>query len=190
MRAIRYLSVLAALFAPLANAEGLYQVEMILIRQNAEPALYHAPAPEDWRAGATLLAADAERPARLDDTLQRLQANGDYTVLLHKAWEQTLSGEPSRVALSAGEQTYGRSPIEGTLSLTEGRFIAAQARFWVNQIDGNGSVLRSEQFKQSNSNMKRGQLNFLDGGHLALLVKVTPAGMRKQPEMNPELMEQ
>jgi hypothetical protein len=111
-------------------------------------------------------------------------------VLLHKAWQQQLGSEPSRIAVGAGEEQFGHFPIEGNLSLTEGRFIAVEANFWVNQLDGNGSVLRSEQFKQINSNMKSGQLTFLDGGHLALLLKVAPVGARKLPVMEPEMMEQ
>ena len=190
MRAIPSLGLMLALFAPLAGADGLYRVELLLIRQNAVPALYGSAAPEDWRAGAAPLAAEAERPPSLGDMVERLQASGDYTVLLHKAWQQSLSAEPTAVALSAGEQTYGRSPIEGTLSLAERRFVATRARFWVNQLDSNGGVQRSEQFRQSNSNMKRGQLNFLDGGHLAVLIKVTPAGMRAQPAADAQLMEQ
>ncbi|NQD56292.1 hypothetical protein HP546_13140, partial [Pseudomonas sp. CM25] len=81
-------------------------------------------------------------------------------------------------------------PIEGNLSIAEGRFIAVEANFWVNQLDGNGNVLQSEQFKQSNSNVKGGQLTFLDGGHLAVLLKVTAPGTPKMPVMDPEMMEQ
>ncbi|MBC7209946.1 MAG: hypothetical protein H5U33_06060, partial [Pseudomonas sp.] len=44
--------------------------------------------------------------------------------------------------------------------------------------------------KQNNSNMKAGQLTFFDGGHLALLLRVSPAGMRKIPLPDPEMMEQ
>ncbi|WP_449434003.1 peptidoglycan binding protein CsiV [Pseudomonas putida] len=190
MRAIRCLTLLLTLFAPAAFAEGLYQVEMILVRQNAVPAVTSPFAPEDWSAGAPRLDKDAERPIALDDETTRLQATADYTVLMHKAWQQQVGSEPSRIALGDGEEQFGHFPIEGNLSLTEGRFIAVEANFWVNQLDGNGSVLRSEQFKQSNSNMKAGQLTFLDGGHLAVLLKVAPVGMRKLPEMDPEIMEQ
>lgn len=52
MRAIRCLTLLLALFAPAAFAEGLYQVEMILVRQNSVPAFTSPFAPEDWSAGA------------------------------------------------------------------------------------------------------------------------------------------
>ncbi|WP_342032927.1 CsiV family protein, partial [Pseudomonas shirazica] len=51
MRAIRCLTLLLALFAPAAFAEGLYQVEMILVRQNSVPAFTSPFAPEDWSAG-------------------------------------------------------------------------------------------------------------------------------------------
>lgn len=190
MRVIRCLSLLLALAAPLASADGLYQVEMILIRQNAVPAQTSAPAPAHWREDATPLAVDAVRPGRLAGEVERLQGNPDYSVLLHRSWQQSLSAQPSLIALSGGQESYGRFPIEGTLSLTEGRFIATQARFWVNQLDGNGRVLDSEQFRQSNATLKRGQLNFLDGGHLALLLKVTPVGGRQLAPVDTERLEQ
>lgn len=109
---------------------------------------------------------------------------------MHKAWQQQVGSEPSRIALGDGAEQFGHFPIEGNLSIAEGRFIAVEANFWVNQLDGNGSVLQSEQFKQSNSNVKGGQLTFLDGGHLAVLLKVTPPGTPKMPVMDPEMMEQ
>ncbi|MDZ3990735.1 peptidoglycan binding protein CsiV [Pseudomonas sp. Teo4] len=190
MRAIRCLTLLLTLFAPAAFAEGLYQVEMILVRQNNVPAFTSPFAPEDWSAGAPRLEKDNERKEALDDEVTRLEATPNYTVLLHKAWQQQVGSEPSRIALGAGKEQFGHFPIEGNLSITEGRFITVEANFWVNQLDGNGNVLQSEQFKQSNSNMKGGQLTFLDGGHLAVLLKVTPPGTPKMPVMDPEMMEQ
>ncbi|QXH48566.1 peptidoglycan binding protein CsiV [Pseudomonas xanthosomatis] len=186
MRAIRCLTLLLSLIAPAAFAAGPYQVEMLLVRQNAVPAFTSPFAPENWSAGAPRLDKAAERPPMLADEATRLQATADYTVLLHKAWQQ--QGES--VAISAGDEQFGHFPIEGNLSIKESRFIAVDANLWVNQLDSNGSVVRSEQFKQSNSNMKAGQLTFLDGGHLAVLIKVSPAGMRKMPVMDPEMMEQ
>lgn len=188
MRAIRCLTLLLTLFAPAAFAEGLYQVEMILVRQNAVPAVTSQFAPEQWTAGAPRLAKEAELPPAMGDEVTRLQATPDYTVLLHKAWKQQVGSEPSRIALGEGEERFGHFPIEGNLSIAQGRFIAVEANFWVNQLDANGNVLRSEQFRQNNSTMKNGQLTFLDGGHLALILKVAPVGARKLPD--PEMMEQ
>lgn len=185
MRAIRCLPLLLALLTPAAFAAGPYQVEMLLLRQNAVPAITSPFAPENWSAGAPRLEQGAERPTALGDEATRLQATADYTVLLHKAWQQ----DGDSVALSAGDEQFGHFPIEGNLTIKENRFIAVDANLWVNQLDDNGSVLRSEQFKQSNSNMKAGQLTFLDGGHLAVLLKVSPAGARKIPLPAPEMME-
>ncbi|MCO7515048.1 peptidoglycan binding protein CsiV [Pseudomonas guariconensis] len=190
MRAIRCLTLLLTLIAPAAFAEGPYQVEMILVRQNAVPAVNSPFAPEDWSAGAPRLNKDAERPTALNDEVTRLQATPSYTVLLHKAWQQQVGSEPSRIALGAGQEQFGHFPIEGNLSIAQGRFITVEANFWVNQLDGNGSVLQSEQFRQSNSTMKANQLTFLDGGHLALLLKIAPVGERKLPVLSPEMMEQ
>lgn len=191
MRAIGCLTLLLTLLAPVAAfAEGPYQVEMLVLRQNAVPAVTSPFAPENWSAGAPRLSQEAERPLMLNDEATRLQATADYTVLLHKAWQQQVGSEPSRIALGAGQEQFGHFPIEGNLSLAEGRFTRVDATFWVNELDGNGNVLRSEQFKQSNSNVKNGQLTFLDGGHLAVLIKVAPVGMRQPPSQDPELMEQ
>jgi len=190
MRAIRCLTLLLALFAPAAFAEGLYQVEMILVRQNSVPAFTSPFAPEDWSGGAARLHKDAEQRPALEDEATRLEAPAAYTVLMHKAWRQQVGDQPSRIALGEGNEQFGHFPIEGNLSIAQARFIAVEANFWVNQLDGNGSVLQSEQFKQSNSNVKGGQLTFLDGGHLAVLLKSTPPGTPRMPAMDPEMMEQ
>ncbi|WP_060482181.1 peptidoglycan binding protein CsiV [Pseudomonas sp. NBRC 111119] len=190
MRAIRCLTLLLAAFAPSAFAQGLYQVEMILVRQNNVPAFTSPFAPENWSAGAPRLGKDAEQRPALEDEATRLEATADYTVLMHRAWQQQVGDGPSRIALGEGNEQFGHFPIEGNLSIGQGRFITVEANLWVNQLDGNGSVLQSEQFRQANSNVKGGQLTFLDGGHLALLLKVTPPGTPKMPPMDPELLEQ
>ena len=63
---------------------------MILVRQNAVPAIVSRAAPEDWAAGAQRLSEDSLRTPALNDVVEKLTASGDYTVLLHKAWQQTL----------------------------------------------------------------------------------------------------
>ncbi|MDD2056210.1 peptidoglycan binding protein CsiV [Pseudomonas sp. GD03860] len=187
MRAIRCLTLLLALFAPAAFAEGAYQVEMILVRQNAVPAITSQFAPEDWSNGAQAPAEGDMRQPSMTDQAARLAADpSQYTILLHKAWQQ----EAGAVAISEGQEQFGQFPIEGNLSVTEDRFIAVDASFWVNQFDSNGSVIQSEQLKQSNSTVKNGELTFLDGGHLALLLKVTANRPASAPTPAPEMMEQ
>lgn len=104
--------------------------------------------------------------------VEKLTASGDYSVLMHKAWQQALDENPVKIAVSEGREQFGQFPIEGTLTLKLGRFTDVDAQFWVNQIDSNGLVTASERLKQE-SHTKNSQLNYLDNGHLALLIKIT-----------------
>ncbi|BBP78356.1 hypothetical protein CCU68_08840 [Pseudomonas gingeri NCPPB 3146 = LMG 5327] len=185
MRLISSLAVLLALFTPAAFADELYQVEMILVRQNLEQPFQSQPAPEDWARGARPVTAADERTPALNDMVAKLGASGNYEVLLHKAWQQSLSDQPSKVSITAGEEQFGQFPVEGTLSLTLKRFTDVEAQFWVNRFDNNGVVNASERLNQT-SQTKNGQLNFLDSGHLALLLKVTSlsASKREAPSQN------
>lgn len=106
--------------------------------------------------------------------MTKLSASTDYTVLLHKAWQQTLGEQATKVAISEGKDQFGQFPIEGTLSSKLGRFTDVDADFWINQINADGVVTASERLK-TQSHTKNGQLNFLDAGHLGLLIKITLA---------------
>jgi hypothetical protein len=175
MRLFHSLTLMTCLLTSLAStafADDLYQVEMILVRQNAVPAIVSRAAPEDWAAGAQPISADSLRTPSLNGEVEKLTASNEYSVLLHKAWQQTLGEEASKIAISDGQEQYGQFPIEGTLNLKLGRFTDVDADFWVNQIDSNGMVTASERLKQE-SHTKNGQLNFLDNGHLGLLIKIT-----------------
>jgi len=181
-------SLLMTVAAPAAFADDTYQVEMILVRQNAVPAIVSRAAPEDWAAGAQRLGNDSQRTPALNDVVTKLTASGEYTVLMHKAWQQSLGEAPAKVAVSEGQEQFGQFPIEGTLEMKLGRFTDVTADFWVNQIDANGLVTASERLRQD-SPTKNGQLNYLDNGHLALLIKITsltaPAP-REAPEVVPD----
>ena len=176
MRLFRFLTLLpmliTALVTPTAFADDLYQIEMILVRQNAVPAIVSRAAPEDWAAGAQPINPDSLRTPSLNAEVEKLTASNEYTVLLHKAWQQNLGEEASKVAISEGKEQFGQFPIEGTLSMKLGRFTDVDADFWVNQIDANGMVTASERMNQE-SHTKNGQLNFLDNGHLGMLIKIT-----------------
>ncbi|MBC3208277.1 hypothetical protein HU755_15850 [Pseudomonas sp. SWRI111] len=193
MRLFRSLTLLLTslsitVLAPMAFADDTYQVEMILVRQNAVPAIVSRAAPEDWAAGAQRLGNDSLRTPALNDVVSKLTASGEYTVLMHKAWQQSLGETPVKVAVSDGQEQFGQFPIEGTLEMKLGRFTDVTADFWVNQIDANGLVTASERLRQD-SHTKNGQLNYLDNGHLALLIKITsltaPAP-REAPEAIPD----
>lgn len=173
MRLFRTLSLLLLVVAPSAFADSPYQVEMILVRQNAEPPLNSRAAPENWDAGAMHLNADKMSPPRLSNIVDKLRADNSYTVLVHKAWEQNLGEQPVKVAITDGQEQFGQFPIEGVLNLQLGRFTDIDADLWLNRFDSNGSVIASEHLSQTDVRTKNNQLNYLDGGHLALLIKIT-----------------
>jgi hypothetical protein len=172
MRLFRILSLLLVVLAPSAFADSPYQVEMILVRQNAEPALNSRAAPENWDDGAVRL-GDRMSPPRLNNIVDKLNADNSFTVLAHKAWEQNLGEQPVKIAITDGQEQFGQFPIEGVLSLQLGRFTDIDADFWLNTFDSNGSVVASEHLSQKDVRTKNNQLNDLDGGHLALLIKIT-----------------
>lgn len=190
MRALRNLTLLLALIAPAAFADNQYVVEMILVRQNAEPAIISGFAPENWSGGAKSVAPYDVRQPVLDKEAEALAANSQYTVLLRRAWQQNVGAEGSKIALSDGQEQFGHFPIEGNLTLSEGRFLSVEANLWVNQFDANGGVIQSEQFRQGNSNVRNAELTYLDGGHLALILKVRKAGTPATAAPDPALMEQ
>jgi hypothetical protein len=173
MRVFRSLMMLLTLVAPTAFADGSYQVEMILFRQNDEPAATLQLAPEDWDAGAQRVDAGNERGPALTDLVGKLQGSGHYDVLMQRAWQQNIGSEPSKMAVTTGQEQLGHFPIEGTVSLAMGRFTDIDAQIWVNQLDPHGVVISSERMKQT-ARVKNGELTYLDNGNLALLIKVSP----------------
>ncbi len=173
MGLIRSFTLLLMLFAPAAFADGTYQVELILFRQNGEPAATNQPAPEDWAAGAQQLGADSQTPTALDGLANKLESSDGYNVLLHKAWQQDLSATPSKVAISDGQEQFGHFPIEGTVSLGLARFTDIDANFWVNQLDSHGVLVTSERMRQA-TRVRNGELTYMDNGSLAMLIKVSP----------------
>ncbi|MFJ3486233.1 CsiV family protein [Pseudomonas sp. NPDC090202] len=173
MRLLHSLTLLLVLIAPAAFADGAYQVELILFRQNGEPAATNQPAPEDWAAGAQKLGADNQSSTALDSLVDKLQSSEGYKVLLHRAWQQTLGETPTKVAISSGQEQFGHYPIEGTVSLGLARFTDIDASFWVNQLDDHGVLVTSERMRQT-TRVRNGELTYMDNGSLAMLIKVSP----------------
>jgi hypothetical protein len=101
----------------------------------------------------------------------KLSASTDYTCCCTRPGSKP-SASATKVAISEGKEQFGQFPIEGTLSLKLGRFTDVDADFWINQINADGMVTASERLK-TQSHTKNGQLNYLDNGHLALLIKIT-----------------
>lgn len=173
MRLLRVLPLLLALFAPLAMADGQYQVEVIFFRQAGEVIPASQLAPEDWALGSQRLTAESERSTALNGEAAKLVPANGYEVLLHQAWAQNLSASPVSIALSSGNQAFGHYPIEGTVTLSQNPSIDLQVNLWINQIDVEGVVTGSEQLKQT-SRLMPGKLTYIDHGSLGLLIRVNP----------------
>jgi len=173
MRLLRNLTLLLGLFSPMAMAAGLYQVEVIFFRQAGEVIPSSQLAPEDWAFGSQTLAAESMRSTALKDQAAKLIPDNGYKVLLHQAWEQEVSANPMKVALTDGNQSFGHYPIEGILTLSEDPSINLEVNLWINQIDAEGVLTGSEQLKQA-TRLQAGKLTYIDHGSLGLLVRVSP----------------
>lgn len=181
MRLYRSLALLLTLLAPLAQAQTApaaesggpvpYHLEVVLFRQG-EPIASGQPAPEDWARNAEVRADDLQATPRLTNEVAKLTPDNGYEVLMHRAWRQSLGTTAVRVALSDGEPQLGLFPVQGTLQLRLDRLVEMQAELWVNQIE-EGQIVQSEQIKQ-NRRLKPGELTFVDGTSLGLLIRVTP----------------
>jgi hypothetical protein len=173
MRLLRTLPLLLALFAPLAMANGQYQVEVLFFRQSGDVIPSSQLAPEDWAMDSSAISAESQRSTALNNEAAKLIPANGYKVLLHQAWAQELGVSPVKVALTAGNQVFGHYPIEGILTLSENPTIDLEANLWINQIDAEGVLTGSEHLKQS-IRLLPGKLTYIDHGSLGLLVRVTP----------------
>lgn len=173
MRLLRFLPLLLSLLSPLALADRLYEVEIIVFRQSGQPLPASQPAPDDWAATARPLGAGSERPLALTGEAARLTPAKGYEVLLHQAWQQTLGSTPSVVAFNSGEASFAHHPVQGTLQMKSVRFVDLEAQIWVNQFDVDGLLTGSEQLKQS-ARLKDGELTYLDHGSIGALIRIRP----------------
>lgn len=173
MRLLRFLPLLLSLLSPLALADRLYEVEIIVFSQGGQPLPASQPAPDDWAAGAQPLGAGSERPLALSSEASRLTPAKGYQVLLHQAWQQTLGSTPVTVAFSNGEASFAHYPVQGTLELKSVRFVDLDARIWVNRFDADGLLTGSEHLHQG-ARLKNGELTYLDHGSIGALIRVSP----------------
>ena len=176
MRALRTLALLPLILLSLLSAapvvaESLYQVEVIVFRQNAEQLFTARPAPDDWAQGAQPIDPTQERATALNSEASKLSPGNGYQVLLHKAWEQGIGADLRSVALSTGNEQFGHFPVEGTLTLKQDGLIDLEANLWINQFDESGLLNSSELFKHS-IRLQNGELTFLDHGSLGMLVRI------------------
>lgn len=153
-----------------AAVAGVYQIELILFRQPAEAIPASLPAPDDWNALAQTIDDSDRRATLLDLQAEKLQAAG-FEILTHQAWQQSIEDSPAQVAITEGQVQQSHYPIQGTLTLTQSRFIDTKARFWVNLFDEEGAV-RQSQLLQQEARLRNGELTYMDHPSLGLLIRI------------------
>lgn len=164
--------LLTLLCSTSALAERLYQVEAIVFRQSGELLSAGQLPPDNWAQDAIPVDGNTSRSTSLNSEAAKLSPGNGYQVLLHQAWTQSVGdASTSRVAIHSGSESFGHYPVQGTLSLKQGRLIELDSDIWVNQFDA-GVLSDSERIKQS-IRLKNNELTFLDNGSLGLLIRVS-----------------
>lgn len=172
LRLLRPLLVSLLLIAPAAFADALYQVELIVFRQAEKPVNASQPSPEDWANGSATIAAENQRGIALNGEAEKLAAKG-YQVLLHQAWQQNVGSSPAPLRFSAGKEHDGHFPVEGVLSLAQGRQVELKLQSWVNRFGQDGFLASSERL-QAQRNLLPGQLTYLDHPSIGALIRISP----------------
>ncbi len=172
MQSLRCLALLAVLVAPQALADTLYRVELILFR-HAAALEASRPAPPDWAHGTRLLARADERAPALHDVAARLSPDRGYQILMQRAWQQRIANDGETIALTQGDRRFEHYPLQGRLKLRPGRYIQADAVFWVNRFGEHGQLLASERLQQR-VRLEPRKLNYMDHDSLGLLIELKP----------------
>lgn len=166
------IALLTLLCSTSALAERLYQVEAIVFRQSGELISAGQLPPDNWAQNALPVDSSNSRSTALNSEAAKLSPGNGYQVLLHQAWTQSVGdAAPSRVAINGGSESFGHYPVQGTISLKQGRYIELDSDIWVNQFEA-GVLSDSERIKQS-IRLKNNELTFLDNGSLGLLIRIS-----------------
>lgn len=176
MRALRSLALLVlplfgGLNAPAALADSLFLVETIVFRQSEQVIPSTQQPKDDWSENARVLDSSISRVSTLNDEASKLTPENGYQILLHKAWQQSISSDDSSVAISEGQGQFGHFPVQGTITLREKRPVELDADIWVNRFDNHGSISQSERLKRT-SRLSVGELTYLDGGSIGMLIRI------------------
>lgn len=168
-RLLRPFLMALLLIAPASFAETFYQVELIIFRQGS-PVNANQVTPENWVKTAVPLPEQSLRSSALTDMATKLETQLGYKVLLHQAWKQAV-GSQAAVQFGTGNLTDGHKPVEGTLTLSQGRGLELNLNAWVNRFDGNGFLASSEKLLQQRRILPD-EMIYIDHPSLGALLRV------------------
>ncbi len=168
--------LLASSFSCLAaNVIGkTHNIELIIFRQlQVEPVYSSRLAPDNLLTEIAQLQPQQIRISLLDSVTSKLNAQNGYQILLHRAWQQNNSPRFVSYAMTGGEESFGHFPVEGYFKIRQDRANEVELNFWINQFQQDGTLERSEHFQQAVV-LPYKELNFIDFGSLAALVRIMP----------------
>lgn len=151
-----------------------HNIELIVFRQTqVEPVYSSRLAPDQLLAGINELAPRQIRNSLLRNVTSKLVPDNGYEILLHRAWQQNNSPRFVSYAMTGGPESFGHFPVEGYFKIRQDRANEVEINFWVNQFHEDGTLERSEHFQQT-AVLPYKELNFIDFGSLAALVRIMP----------------
>ena len=118
-----------------------------------------------------------------------LAGPGQQNLLAGDSFDLFIGETPVKIALSEGQEQDHHFPVEGTLTLSQVRFVDMEADFWVNRFGDDGFLAGSQHIRQG-TRLKNGELTYLDHPSLGILIKVVPVGARPAAPNPMEMEEQ
>src|SRR5690606_8502902 len=127
----------------------------------------------------------------LTEMRERMAGNGNYRILFHQRWRQpvgqreqmlpvyvqggrTLPGQPPAPQDDAPEPVAlpDQPELQGTLLLSESRFLHLEPNLWLALTDGEGE--RYFASLNGTRRLRAGELHYLDNPRIGVLVKISP----------------
>ena len=172
--------MLPAMYAAVAPAASLYDVEIIIFTNNSDTDQGETPGISGDSAGRGMATGNrftdlSSRQFRLGPVSYSLQQGGNYTVLLHRAWRQPASaGGAYPVRASAGG-----SSVEGGIRLTRGRYLHLDVDLLLR--DAGGAGYASSHRLAEKRRMRSNDLHYFDHPRFGMLAMITPYQPAEQP---------
>ncbi len=141
---------------------------------------------DSWLASTSYIWHTGE--LSLDATVTRLRRGG-YRIIDHGMWLQPVPDRSTGVSLllQLGERAdSGIYEVEGTLSVTRGRYLHFDVKLWMSDPESPDGEKHSFIELRESRRMRSSEIHYLDHPALGMLVKVVPAEV---PELAKDLLE-
>jgi hypothetical protein len=191
------------------NHEKLYQVEVIIFgrpgatAQETWPTDIRLTYPDNIVSVAESGFSDGFTPVPTNERSLNPQAatlarSGNYTLLFHQAWRQTIYANKTNIAISGGKVFNGHHELEGSISLSVGQYLKIQTNLWLTKfapagtsiaeswpelpnlpnsftsdVDTSNPIQRIVKLNQERT-MRSNEVHYIDHPVMGLIIKITP----------------